>query len=82
MTYTWAYGQGELDDLDNDGIYTVTLPNVREGVHTITIFAFAVENYNFKEYKITMIVNTSPPYIILLLMMIILFLVYIITLLS
>ncbi|MFX1302871.1 MAG: hypothetical protein ACFE9X_05900 [Promethearchaeota archaeon] len=57
VTFTWAYGQGELEDLDNDGIYNAILPNVRKGVHEIRINAISGE-YNFKEYKITLIVST------------------------
>ena len=57
VTFTWAYGLGELEDLDNDGIYNVTLPNVREGYHEIRINAISGD-YNFKEYKIILIVST------------------------
>ncbi len=57
VTFTWAYGQGELEDLDNDGIYNVTLFNVREGVHEIKIYAVYGDDYIFQEYKITLIVS-------------------------
>lgn len=60
VTYTWAYGQGELEDLDNDGIYNVTLFNVREGVHSITIYAVAGDDYTFETYIITLVVSRPP----------------------
>ena len=59
VTYNWAYGQGELEDSDNDGIYEILLENVREGIHTITITAFAGDNYDFESYPITIVV--IPP---------------------
>jgi len=58
VTFRWAYDTGELLDTDNDGIYETRLENVREGVHTITITAFAGDNYDFKSYIITLIVTT------------------------
>ncbi len=59
VTYMWAYGQGELEDLDNDGIYNVTFLNVPLGVHTITIYAFAGDDYSFETYIITLVVTRS-----------------------
>ncbi|MFX0033405.1 MAG: hypothetical protein ACFE9P_12135 [Candidatus Hermodarchaeota archaeon] len=59
VTYKWAYGQGELFDSDNNGIFEVVLYNVPEGVHTITINAIAGEEYDFKSYQITLIVMPS-----------------------
>ena len=60
VTYIWAYGQGLLEDLDNDGIYNVTLINVQVGVHNITISALAGDDYTFETYIITLIVSTPP----------------------
>ncbi|KKN26969.1 hypothetical protein LCGC14_0869350 [marine sediment metagenome] len=57
ITYTWAYGQGNLTDLDNDGHYEAVLEDVPIGVYSITISASGVENYNFGSYKITVSVN-------------------------
>ncbi|NVM37598.1 MAG: hypothetical protein HWN81_18525, partial [Candidatus Lokiarchaeota archaeon] len=48
-----------LEDTDNDGTYEILLENVREGIHTITINAFAGDNYNFESYVITLVV-TAP----------------------
>ena len=62
--YNWINGQGELEDLDNDGIYSVTLLNVQKGVYDITISAYAGDNYDFEPYTITLIVYTPPPFIL------------------
>ncbi len=59
VTFNWAYGQGELLDLDGDGTYEYLLENVREGVHTITISAFAGDDYDFESYTLTLVV-TAP----------------------
>ncbi|MFX1590196.1 MAG: hypothetical protein ACFFC1_18810 [Promethearchaeota archaeon] len=62
VTYLWVYGQGLLEDLDNNGIYNVTLLNVQEGVYSIRIYAFAGDNYTFETYTITLIVIIPPPF--------------------
>ncbi|MFX1266907.1 MAG: hypothetical protein ACFFAK_02985 [Promethearchaeota archaeon] len=54
VTYRWAYGQGELQDPDNDGIYEAILRNVPAGTYTITITAFAGDEYDFESYEITL----------------------------
>jgi len=59
VTYNWAYGQGELEGPDIDGTYEILLENVREGIHTITINAFAGDNYDFESYVITLVVTAS-----------------------
>lgn len=64
ITYNSPYYQGELKYSGQDNIYEDTIDNVREGVHTITISAFAGDNYDFKSYTITLVVispTTSPP---------------------
>ncbi len=63
VTYAWAYGQGELVDPDNDGIYEIVLENVPEGTYSITITAFAGDTYDFESKEITLVVvspTTSP----------------------
>ncbi|KKM99814.1 hypothetical protein LCGC14_1144090 [marine sediment metagenome] len=58
ITYFWLYGNGKLEDLDNDGTYEATLPNVfPAGTFTITITALAGYNYTFEQFKITLIVS-------------------------
>ena len=64
VAYNWTYGQGELDDLDNDGIYAVTFLNVQEGTHNIMISAYAGDNYDFEQYIITLNAYTPPPFIL------------------
>jgi len=60
VTYTWAFGQGEFLDSNNDGIYETTLANVREGIHTITISVYAGDDYDFKRFKLTLSVVSYP----------------------
>ncbi len=57
VTYQWAYGQAEFKDLDNNGIYDVVLENVPLGTFTITISAFAGDEYDFESKDITLIVS-------------------------
>lgn len=59
VTYAWAYGQGKLVDIYNNGTYQIVLENVPEGTYTITIIAFAGDEYDFESKEITLIV-TSP----------------------
>ncbi len=59
VTYAWAYGQGKLVDIYNNGTYQIVLENVPEGTYTITITAFAGDEYDFESKEITLIV-TSP----------------------
>ncbi|MFX0025984.1 MAG: Ser-Thr-rich GPI-anchored membrane family protein, partial [Candidatus Hermodarchaeota archaeon] len=58
VTYTWAYGTGQLFDPENDGIYEVDLVNVPSGTYIIRIYAFAGDNYDFESYEIMLIVIT------------------------
>ena len=60
VTYTWSEGDGFLTDLDNDGIYTGVLPDVGSGKYTITITAFAGDDYEFQNYQITLNVLQLP----------------------
>ncbi|MFX1488734.1 MAG: hypothetical protein ACFFBI_06270, partial [Promethearchaeota archaeon] len=60
VTYRWAYGQGELMDLDNDGNYTATFHNIPGGTHIMIITAFAGKDYEFEDYTITISVATRP----------------------
>ncbi|MFX1447439.1 MAG: hypothetical protein ACFFCG_04820 [Promethearchaeota archaeon] len=62
VTYKWAYGQGNLTDPDNNGIYEGKLENVPAGTYEIIITASAGDNYNFENYKIILnVVSVSPP---------------------
>jgi uncharacterized integral membrane protein len=61
VTYRWANGQGLLTDSNNDGIYEATLNNVPEGSYRISIYAYAGENYDFRDdYEIVLNV-VAPP---------------------
>jgi hypothetical protein len=57
MTYRWAYGQGNLTDSNNDGIYETDIEGVPIGTYIITITASGYENYDFESYKITLSVT-------------------------
>jgi hypothetical protein len=57
VTYRWAYGQGNLTDSDDDGIYEGLIPGVPVGTYIITITASGDENYDFESYKITLSVT-------------------------
>ena len=62
VTYRWAYGQGNLSDPENDGIYVFELESVPTGTYTIAITASAGDYYNFETYKITLnVVSVTPP---------------------
>jgi len=54
VEYRWAYGQGNLTDPDNNGIYEVELENIPAGTYEISITANAGDDYNFETYKITL----------------------------
>jgi len=53
VTYSWQYGEGELQDLDGDGIYEATLIGIPQGIFTITITVFAGDNYRFERFEVT-----------------------------
>ena len=57
MIYIWAYGQGNLTDSDNDGIYEADIEGVPIGTYVITITASGFENYDFESYTITLSVT-------------------------
>ena len=59
VTYRWAYGQGELLDLNNTGTYEGFLENVPEGTYSIIINAFKSDNYDFITKEITLIVTRT-----------------------
>ncbi len=63
VSYVWEYGSGELTDLDNDGVYEVTLQNVKAGSHIIKITAFASGDlYEFEIYNIVLnVIAESGP---------------------
>ena len=54
VSFNWEYGLGELTDLDNNGVYEVSLQNVKGGSHIITITAFAGDLYELETYDIVL----------------------------
>ncbi len=67
VTYRWQFGEGELTDLNSDGIYEIDLTNVPVGSYVITITATKGDNYEFERYELTITV-TNPPFEFLLFM--------------
>ncbi|MFX1573603.1 MAG: hypothetical protein ACFFB0_12705 [Promethearchaeota archaeon] len=55
VTYSWVNGGGILKDPDNDGIYEATIENIPQGTFTITISAFAGDDYEAQDYEITVV---------------------------
>lgn len=57
VTYRWAYGQGNLTDSNNDGIYEGFISDVTIGTYVITITASGNENYDFESFEIILSVT-------------------------
>ncbi|MBY8990437.1 MAG: hypothetical protein KGD58_06755 [Candidatus Lokiarchaeota archaeon] len=62
VTYRWERGQGELVDLDNDGIYEVVLRNLPAGSYVIIINAYAGEDYEFETFEIILNARAKPGF--------------------
>lgn len=60
VTYSWTNGLGTLTDSNNDGIYETTLTNIPVGTHRIRIYAYAGENYDFRD-DFEIILNVVAP---------------------
>jgi len=57
VQYSWIYGTGTLEDEDGDGIYEVSLENAPPGTYTVTVTAYAGDDYDFERYYVTITVN-------------------------
>ncbi|MFX1274989.1 MAG: hypothetical protein ACFFBP_10210 [Promethearchaeota archaeon] len=60
VQYSWLYGTGTLQDSNNDGIYEVDLEQAPPGTYTVTITAYAGDNYDFERYQITVTISQPP----------------------
>jgi hypothetical protein len=60
VTYIWENGQGILTDSNNDGIYETTLNDVPAGTYRIRIYAYAGENYDFRD-DFEIVLNVIAP---------------------
>jgi len=62
VQYSWIYGSGALEDEDGDGIYEIYLENAPPGTYTVTVTAYAGDDYDFERYYVTVTVNkpTTP----------------------
>ena len=58
VRYYWEFGQGELLDPDDDGIFSVILEDVPRGTFSITITANAGSDYQIDTLEIT--INSQP----------------------
>ena len=56
VSFTWSGGSGTLTDANNDGIYEAVLSNIPDGSHTITISAYAGDDYSFERYEVVITV--------------------------
>ncbi len=61
VTYSWENGQGILTDSNNDGIYEATLNNIPAGSYLISIYAYAGENYDFRDDFEIVLNAIAPP---------------------
>jgi hypothetical protein len=59
VVYTWQFGQGELTDLNSDGIYEVDLTSTNVGTYSLVITAYKGENYEFESFEIIIIITNS-----------------------
>jgi len=65
VTYTWDYGQGDLTDENNDGVYEGTISNLREGTFVVTISVYAGDDYEFERFTVTLNVVRPPEEVLL-----------------
>jgi len=65
VSFTWSGGSGTLTDANNDGIYEAVISNIPDGSHTITISAYAGDDYSFERYEVIITVIRPPEDILL-----------------
>lgn len=72
VSYRWQNGQGVLTDNNDDGIYESKISNIPVGSFTITITAFAGDDYDFERYEIivTVIAQSTRDNLFLILFII------------
>jgi len=56
VSYRWQYDEGVFTDTNNDGIYEALISNIPDGSYTITITAFAGDDYSFDRYEVVVTV--------------------------
>ncbi len=57
VMYTWQFGQGELTDINSNGIYEVNLTSITVGTYFLEITAYKGVNYDFQSFQITIIIS-------------------------
>ena len=60
VTIRWQYGEINLTDPDNDGVYSATISDLTEGTFILTIYAFLGDNYDFEPIEIVLSVVREP----------------------
>jgi len=60
VTYKWQFGEGELIDLNSEGIYETDLTNIPVGTYVITITATKGDDYEFERYEVIITVINLP----------------------
>jgi len=60
VMYRWQFGEGELTDLNSDGIYIVEVTSKPVGTYVLTITADKGDNYDFQRFQITIIITNLP----------------------
>ncbi|MCJ7650593.1 MAG: hypothetical protein MUP85_18435, partial [Candidatus Lokiarchaeota archaeon] len=73
VSYRWQYSDGEVlfTDDNNDGIFEAVISNIPDGSHTITITAFAGDDYSFERYEVIITVIRPQEEILLWLILLI-----------
>jgi len=72
LFYRWALDDGIIEDLNNDGIYEVTILNIPDGSYTFTITAFAGDDYDFERFEITVtVIRPSEETLLFLILLIV-----------
>ena len=57
VEYSWKFGNGTIEDNNDDGIYETVLQKCSSGTYTINITAYAGDNYHFEHYELNLIVH-------------------------
>ena len=57
VMYTWQFGQGNLTDIDSDGIYEINLTSYSVETYILEITADKGVNYDFQSFQITIIIS-------------------------
>jgi len=71
VSFTWSGGSGTLIDANDDGIYETVLSDIPDGSHTITISAYAGDDYSFERYEVVITVIRPAEDVLLFIILLI-----------